>query len=295
MGVYVQIKQAEKLAFREEITATHRTMTSVEVDAAITVESEYEASNLMVQYALLFISEKGAAPDVTWIFGRKLRTMIAKWAHEVTTDNATHPWRKDARQYSALEERIRHITGRQERRDIIQDLKAVEWNLGVCYMREVKVVFCTLSTSAHPLLVATFKSTALIIDEAAHEFLAGFATVFGAFKDHIKHVIFAGDHEQGEGFFAAHDSNVGHGMISRNLFHELFDDSRQLHTAVRLNESYRVLPELFEFVKKFYDGDDLKAQGSPQGDRKGATGCAQVSLGRSPARNVQELYPPGRA
>jgi hypothetical protein len=107
--------------------------------------------------------------------------------------------------------------------------------LGFFYLRDVvRIVFCTLSASAHPLLVAAFRFHELIIDEFVRESLGGLAIVFGACKDTIEHVIMADNYKPMVGAYAAQHANLSHGILSRRIFHEVTDPPRQIHTIAKL-------------------------------------------------------------
>src|SRR5690242_6612769 len=69
-----------------------------------------------------------------------------------------------------------------------------------------------------------------------------------AYKSSVKHITLAGDHQQGAPIFAASDSNVGHGVLSRNLFQEIAEDQAGQHTSVALNKSYRCVKGLLKFI-----------------------------------------------
>jgi hypothetical protein len=47
------------------------------------------------------------------------------------------------------------------------------------------------------------------------------ATVFGAYKDTIEHVTIADDYKPIVGAYAAQHANLGHGILSRRIFHEV--------------------------------------------------------------------------
>lgn len=75
----------------------------------------------------------------------------------------------------------------------------------------------------------------------------------GAFKSSVKHITLAGDHKQGKPIFAAADSNVGHGMLSRSLFTEIAEDKSGSHKFTGLETSYRCVKDLLGFIKRFYN------------------------------------------
>jgi hypothetical protein len=189
-------------------------------------------------------------------FNYKLHKMIEIWADEASFEGTEV--QANAASHLEMVENLPHIDG-DERRRLVSQIEDSEWDLGSYYLRNVvKVVFCTIATSAHELLVAAFHPEELIIDNCAQESLASIATACGAHHSSIKHITLAGDHkQQGRSVDAAKDSNVGHEMLSRNLFAEIATNASKEHSFVSLDESYRSLRELINFSKQFY-GDDLR-------------------------------------
>ncbi|KAF2131739.1 hypothetical protein P153DRAFT_355467 [Dothidotthia symphoricarpi CBS 119687] len=110
----------------------------------------------------------------------------------------------------------------------------------------------------HKQCVLLLSMLELIIDEAAHESARGLSVPCGAFEHCIKHITLAGNHKQGRGMSLSADSNIGHAVLSRNIFQEVAEDPRQVHNVILLSQGYRMLEELYACVSQFYDGK-LKA------------------------------------
>lgn len=123
---------------------------------------------------------------------------------------------------------IPNVKDRQEKKKLLEFVGAVEANFGGYYLEHVvKVVFCTLSTSAHPLLATHFKPKVLIVDESAHKSIASIITPCGVFRESIKQIVLSGDHKQGQGISISKTSNLGHAALSRNLLREMAEDPRR--------------------------------------------------------------------
>ncbi|KAH6643182.1 P-loop containing nucleoside triphosphate hydrolase protein [Boeremia exigua] len=246
-GAYVKIEAAERHAL-------HKSMAESE-EANVT--SAIEDENTMQQFArTALLSTSTIDPALT--FGTKLRQRIQVWAETSETDG--HPMRGKANAYLRDLKQL-PFEPKESKTALVEQLDNYEYNFGLWYLEhEVKAVFCTLSSSAHELLTRAFRPQELIIDEAAQASFAGLATAAGAYKDCIKHITLAGDHHQGKPSFAAGDSNVGHGMLSRNLFQEIAEDRNKQHQFIALETSYRCVPELLGFTKGLYK--NLKADPS---------------------------------
>jgi hypothetical protein len=251
-GACYKVTDAEKLSVQE---ATAKTRDFDGQSIHITAEEATamaDSNNILMEYARKALKDDNR-PTAKWTFGYKLQKVIEIWA----TDAQFHGSEIQANAASYLEmvEKLPYVD-RDEGRALVSQIEDYEWQLGSYYLRNVvKAVFCTLSSSAHELLVAAYRPEELIIDECAHESLASIATACGAHHSSIKHITLAGDHKQGKGVFAAKDSNVGHEMLSRNLFAEIATNASKEHSFVSLNESYRSLGELVDFSKQFYNGD----------------------------------------
>ncbi|KAL5115909.1 Chaperone protein dnaJ [Pleosporales sp. CAS-2024a] len=250
-GATVKMTDAQRILEQQNLEADNPELSSEDVNFML------DADNLALQFARMSIS-RNIATNAMWTFGRKLAEQAKIWANIEEFDSSKdNDWlqqaRVAARQYFKLMEELPTIADRRMRKLVQTDIETYEWNLGYLYLKHVvRVVFCTLSTSAHPLLTAAFNFQELIIDEAAHESLGGLATVFGAYAGKMLHVTLSGDHKQGAGVYAAADSSIGHFMYSRNLFQEIAETPYKTHKVIQLVECFRMLPELVEFHKQFY-------------------------------------------
>jgi uncharacterized membrane protein YgcG len=254
-GAYQPIERAERLRLRQELMSQHSDIN--EEDANVMIDS----NNLMTEYARVASDSTGIMPEHEWTFGSRLSRFISRYA---ALEKDFEPQTKSyAVQYLDLKGKLDKGHSRHERNMLNEDLGKLEHILGTAYLqRTVKVVFCTLSTSAHLLLIEAYAFPILIIDEAAHESLDGLATTAGAFKHCIRHITLAGDHKQLKGASIAQDSNVGHAAIARCLFAEVANDPKKRHSTFVLEVCYRMLPNLLAFVAQFYQGVNLKADRS---------------------------------
>lgn len=215
-----------------------------------------ETANIDENHMLQF-DRMNPDPEAEWTFGRKLRNAIANWAESEC------PEKEDAQLYLHQINDVRYAGYPKVEKAVLREINYLENKLGRADLsKEVKIVFCTLSTSAHESLVSAFKPSVAIIDDAAHESLAGLVTLLGAYKDDVKHVVLAGDHKQGRGVYAAKESNLGHNMLSLNLFEKAVDNNRGKYECFQLTQSHRMLPALLEFTKRFYKQQLKAADGS---------------------------------
>ncbi|KAF9697869.1 hypothetical protein EKO04_004401 [Ascochyta lentis] len=249
-GAHRTISAADRLRHTQELKTQDPTVSEEDVEFML------NAGNIIAHYARTTSGAK--TPGYEWTFGYKLRKMIELWA-SLPVDIA-HPYRADARRYMEYTALVPVTHDRADKKDLLAALGSLEEFLAHYYLKhEVVAVFVTLSSSAHITLVTSFDPVELLIDEGAHESLAGLAVPCGAYKHSIKHITLAGDHNQGKPVYIAKDSNLGHGALSRNLFAELAKDPSQQHPVFLLGESYRMTPDLLTFVQKFYPPGALKA------------------------------------
>lgn len=245
-GAFSKIVDSERLMVKQKLMAKYNELSDEDADSQAT--ELMNVDNLLIQYARLSITQAGVATDIKWTFGAKLLARIQLWASQ----DGTEAHQAHARKYLELTEQLPFCMTK-DRREFLEIIGDYEYALCAYYLRhDVKVVFCTLSTSAHPLLHKFFEFEELIIDESPDESIGGMATVCEAFKHCIQHITLAGDHLQGKTNFAAKERNIGHAMLSRNLFQEICEDPRKIHAVYQLKENYRMHPELFEFTAQFY-------------------------------------------
>jgi superfamily I DNA and/or RNA helicase len=215
-----------------------------------------EGENILIDFARLAGSH--ATPEsYRHTYGYQLKCMIEHWAQMPvvpTMTAADELVRRQASQYLELCRKVKFVTNKNQRKECTKDINTLEYILGLHYLRtHVKFIFCTISSSAHPVLIEGFEFPELIIDEVAHESTAGIATILGAFTHCIKHITLCGDHKQFKAVYLAQDSNVGHNMLSRKLFSDMVEDAHGRHNTFMLDECYRMLPEHLKFTSGFYN------------------------------------------
>ncbi|KAI0590854.1 AAA-11 multi-domain protein [Pyrenophora tritici-repentis] len=134
--------------------------------------------------------------------GLKLLHRIAVWKSDVSYDSPhqggdqLYTWAND---FDNTKANLKYIQDPEQHGRSEKHIEALELTLQRCFLKEVSVCFCTISTSAHPLLLESGIWDGVIIDEAARETRAGMATIMGAFSGRIRHFTLSGDHWQGEG------------------------------------------------------------------------------------------------
>jgi hypothetical protein len=163
------------------------------------------------------------APRYEQTFGYKLSQRIKYWIDHPETDGEVdklHTWSVD---YDRTKNDLPFIMDPDDQARAKVHLSSLEAWLSEAFFKEVRYCFCTLSTSAHDLVLESGFWDEVIVDEAARETRAGIATVLGALRGRIGHVTFSGDHMQGEGIIIGQDSNVGYKFLSRNVFEDVAD------------------------------------------------------------------------
>jgi hypothetical protein len=266
-GAFIQVTTAERLRTKQELIARH-SVSPAEANQVLSAMTEGE--NILVEFARS--ADSHATPEsYRHTYGYQLKCMIEHWAKMPvvpTTTAADEQVRRQAAQYLELCRKVKLLTNREQRKECTKDINILEFNLGLHYLRtHVKVIFCTISSSAHPLLIEGFEFPELIIDEMAHESTAGIATTLGAFTHCIEHITLCGDYRQLKAVYIAQDSNVGHASLSRELFKEMIEDPQGRHKAFVLDECYRMLPEHLDFTSKFYNNVLKPSRGCGQFDR----------------------------
>jgi hypothetical protein len=254
-GAFIKVTAAERFRVKQELIA-RQSVSPAEADQVLDASAEGE--NILVEFARS--ADSHTIPEsYQHTYGYQLKCMIDHWAQMpvVPTMTAADDLVRDqASQYLELCRKVKLLTDRNQREICVKDINILEYNLGLHYLRNnVKFVFCTISSSAHPVLVEGFEFPELIIDEVAHESSAGIATIFGAFAHCVKHVTLCGDHKQLKAVYIAQDSNVGHSMLSRNLFRDMIEDPRGRYNTFLLNECYRMRPEHLKFTSGFYSNE----------------------------------------
>ncbi|KAH4073554.1 hypothetical protein HBH92_006800 [Parastagonospora nodorum] len=221
-------------------------------------EKEFNDKTNVYQAHLRDAKLRDKSPLYHLTFGYKLLQRIETWASDKVYDTEDQKLFSLANNYKDTQEIVRTINedseglGRAKKH-----LNAVEATLSAVFFKQVKFCFCTLSTSAHPLVVESGFWDELIIDEAARETRAGIATVLGSLQGRIGHVTWSGDFMQGEGTIVGRNSNIGYQLLARNVFEEIAEvDTKQAEESISmdvftLDECFRMHGKLSAWSSKW--------------------------------------------
>ncbi|KAH5779271.1 hypothetical protein HBI16_061340 [Parastagonospora nodorum] len=212
----------------------------------------------------LMMEQDSQNVDIKETFGYKLNQRISVYLtrgiddHEYTLAMA----------YTNARELLkdRTLTG-QDRIYQSDRLGEIEDDLALWYLRyEVKVVFCTLSTSSDAYLITGFKPQLLVVDEAAKASVTDIIIPivgFGCFPSNdidedvdgsLLSIIVAGDHKQGKPINLGEHQNEFHAAMGMNLFQRLIDNDSGGHGIHVLDRCYRMLPKLLDWpADTFYN------------------------------------------
>ncbi len=229
---------------------------------------------------LLDAQNRRHIPRYEQTLGYKLAKRIGVWASDENYDLSEHgKLYSDARSYLDTRQKLSAIQDKVQRKQAKKHIRALEYNLSIVFLSEVKFCFCTLSTSGHELLAESGNWDVLIIDEAARETRAGLAVALGSLAGRIKLVVWAGDHKQGEAPVMGKNMNIGHKLLSRNVFAALADAGigDTACEVIMLEECYRMQKSLIKLPSDWcYDG---KVRSHP------SAGCTEM-----PLRNMLRYY-----
>ena len=211
-------------------------------------------------------------PRYEQTLGYKLRQRIDVWASDPSFDQEPHD-RLHTRAKSYLETQLNlpYLSDKEEKSRAKSHLRALEYNFSLLFLEKVKFCFCTLSTSGHKLLSESGTWDVLIIDEAARDTRAGIAVALGSLRGRVKLVVWAGDHNQGEGVVVGADSNVGFNLLSRNVFASLATVTKKGKATpcevTLLDVCYRMEQRLIRWSSKWcYDGKVTSSPGAGSSD-----------------------------
>jgi len=221
-------------------------------------EKELNDKNNIYQAHLRDAKLRDKSPLYHLTFGYKLLQRIETWASDKVYDTEDSKLFTLANDYKETQEIVRTINDDREGLERAKKhLNAVEAHLSTVFFQQVKFCFCTLSTSAHPLVVESGFWDELIIDEAARETRAGIPTVLGSLQGRIGHITWSGDFMQGEGTIVGKDSNVGYKLLARNVFEEIAEvDINQAEESISmdvftLDECFRMNSKLSAWPSKW--------------------------------------------
>ena len=206
------------------------------------------------------------SPDSVHSLGSKLLRRMNVWKAHATFDTLNgdqlYTWSND---WFDTNDKLRYISDKEEKDEAKKHLEALEAHLAARFLKDVQYCFCTISTSAHALLLESGVWDLIVIDEAARETRAGIATIVGAFTNRFRQLVVSGDHWQGEGTVVGKDSNIGYKLLSRNVFEQLADvhNKRSDNTTpvgvFMLKEGYRMSEALMNWSNRFCYGNELEA------------------------------------
>ncbi|RYO28703.1 hypothetical protein AA0113_g8262 [Alternaria arborescens] len=170
----------------------------------------------------------------------------------------------DAKRYLKLEHDLPYLQDDSARKEAKDELDDLEHQFTVHFLKKVKVLFCTVSTSAHPLVQDSGDWDILVIDEAARETRAGIAVALGTLHGRVKLIVWAGDYEQGTGVITGQDSNVGYNLLARNVFESLAGIKKAKDEAspcevIILNTCYRMQQSLIDWSSHHLYDDKVKS------------------------------------
>jgi hypothetical protein len=204
------------------------------------------------------------SPRYTQTLGYKLQQRIHVWGSDPKYDEGDEKLYTIARDFTVVRGKLPELKG-DEQKKARTHIDALEYQLAIAFLRGVKFCFCTLSTSAHPLLLESGTWDECIIDEAARETRAGIATILGALRDRILHATLSGDYMQGDGTVAGNDTNVGYKYLTRNVFEELAQvtanrtDDATPTGVFTLDICYRMSQSLIDWSSEYCYGGKLKS------------------------------------
>ncbi|KAF2104452.1 hypothetical protein NA57DRAFT_70657 [Rhizodiscina lignyota] len=121
----------------------------------------------------------------------------------------------------------------------------------------VDVVYVTCSSSAHQVL-ENFKVAHLIVEDAGLGNVGDIATPLAAHKENIKSVSMSGDNLQNKPLFNSRGHNEAGNVLTTSFFEKIVNDPFHRFPVHRLQEQYRMHPEISEFVNKAVYAGQLK-------------------------------------
>ncbi|KAH6620490.1 P-loop containing nucleoside triphosphate hydrolase protein [Boeremia exigua] len=188
-----------------------------------TEDQELERVNNLYAEYLRDAEDRRNHPRYQQTMGYKLGLKIRKWA----TDPSLNIETKDqvnlyqmSKKYVEVEENLPYI-GKEEAKKARKDQLNREETLAYEFLRRVRFVFCTLSSSAHDMMLESGRWDEIIVDEAARETRAGIAVFLAAFHGRYNHITWSGDHMQGGGVVSGANANTGYNILVRNVFEQL--------------------------------------------------------------------------
>jgi hypothetical protein len=205
------------------------------------------------------------SPRYTQTFEYKLQQQIHEWSSDSRYDEDDEKLYTTARDFTMASENMPCIDDDEQQKKARKHMEALEYKLSIAFLRGVKFCFCTLSTSAHSLLLESGTWDECIIDEAARETRADIATSLSALRGRIRHVTLSGDYMQGEDIVTGSNTSVGYKYLTRNVFEELAQvtakgtDNATPTGVFTLDVCYRMNQALINWSSEYCYGGRLKS------------------------------------
>ncbi|KAG9199718.1 hypothetical protein G6514_007943 [Epicoccum nigrum] len=205
-------------------------------------------------------------PRYEQTMGHKLILNIKKWAADpafsvdIGEGQNLHQLSK---KYLEVEDNLPYYEQDQAKK-ARQDQTIREEILGYELLKRVKFVFCTLSSSAHDIMLESGNWGEIIVDEAARETRAGIATFLAAVHGRYEHITWSGDSMQGSGVVCGRNANTGLNILTRNVFEQLAEvlDFKTAEEATPkgtfiLKTCYRMSQSLIDFSNNMCYGGTI--------------------------------------
>lgn len=247
-GGYTSIDKANRL--RKEQTATDADLDTANARLASYIKDAKNCKNV---------------PHYERTLGYKVRKQIDVYATNSKYDTSDgEGLHTDAKFYVDTAYNLPYLDDANARKAAKNTLSGLEYMFTVDFLKRVKVLFCTVSTSAHPLVQESGDWDILVIDEVARESRAGIAVALGTLHGRVKLIVWAGDFEQGTGIITGKDSNVGYNLLARNVFESLAGIKKAKDEAshcevVTLNIGYRMQQSLMDWSSHHLYDDKVKS------------------------------------
>lgn len=114
----------------------------------------------------------------------------------------------------------------------------------------VDLVATTVESAAHDVLSASFPPSLLVLDEAALVSIVDLMRLMAAQKEHITHVVMAGNPQTARSLSLANVGNEYHSAIARSILAKLLNDPMKNQSVVNLRTQHRMHPEIARAVDK---------------------------------------------
>ncbi|KAL1798835.1 hypothetical protein ACET3X_002872 [Alternaria dauci] len=222
-------------------------------------DADLDKANELLSAYINDAKNRANIPHFERTLGYKVGKQIEIWSADPKYDESEGKGlHTDAKSYLETKAELYHYNDEDQSRAKTY-LRALEYTFTIAFLTRVKFLFCTVSTSAHPLVQESGNWDVLIIDEAARESRAGIAVALGTLHGRVKVIVWAGDHKQGTGIITGQDSNVGYKLLARNVFESLAETDRKDEASpcevITLNTGYRMEQSLMDFSSHWlYNG-----------------------------------------